>query len=422
MARISRDARLETRHARSRLKPRHEPYWRQIYPGLFIGYRKGARGSTWIARRSVEGKYSKKTLGMADDVADADGVEILDYSQAHQLAIEFNPTAEQRARGPYTVADAMSDYLDWYKLNRKDYKRTKYTIDGHILPKLGKIAVADLTAPKINKWLSDLVTAPVRRRGEENVVEIDPNDADAIRRRKASANRILTVLKAALNRAWEQGLVTSADPWQRVKPFRAVDVPKERYLSEQECARLLNATALEFRPMVQAALLTGCRYGELCRLEAHDFNAEAGVLVIRESKAGKRRHIPLTNEGVTFFKQATAGKVRGELIFMRPDGEAWGAGHQARRMREASAAAKIEPPVSFHDLRNTYGSLLAMKGVPLNVISEVLGHADTRMTQRHYAHLQPGYVADTVRANLPSFGVPATNVIPLEKKKASQNG
>lgn len=67
-----------------------------------------------------------------------------------------------------------------------------------------------------------------------------------------------------------------------------------------------------------------------------------------------------------------------------------------------SALARIEPAVSFHILRHTYASVLAMRGVPLGVIAAQLGHADTRMTERHYAHLAPNYVADTVRAALQS--------------------
>ena len=54
-------------------------------------------------------------------------------------------------------------------------------------------------------------------------------------------------------------------------------------------------------------------------------------------------------------------------------------------------------------LRHTYGSLLASRGVPLQVIAELLGHADTRITSRHYAHLMPSFVSDTLRANLPTF-------------------
>ena len=60
-----------------------------------------------------------------------------------------------------------------------------------------------------------------------------------------------------------------------------------------------------------------------------------------------------------------------------------------------------------------------MKGVPLQVIAELLGHADTRITHKHYAHLMPSYVADVVRAHLPNFGeTEESNVLPLSKKTA----
>jgi len=57
----------------------------------------------------------------------------------------------------------------------------------------------------------------------------------------------------------------------------------------------------------------------------------------------------------------------------------------------------IEPEINFHVLRHTYGSLLASKGVPLQVIAELLGHSDTRITSQHYAHLMPSFVSDTLR-------------------------
>ena len=80
-------------------------------------------------------------------------------------------------------------------------------------------------------------------------------------------------------------------------------------------------------------------------------------------------------------------------------------------MDAASARATVEPAATFHILRHTYASALAMKGVPMGVIAAQLGHADTRMTERHYAHLSPGYVADTIRAALPALGiVEKTNV------------
>ena len=50
-------------------------------------------------------------------------------------------------------------------------------------------------------------------------------------------------------------------------------------------------------------------------------------------------------------------------------------------------------------------TLLAMQGVPMPVIARQLGHADTRMTEKHYAHLSPNYVADTIRAHFPELGI-----------------
>lgn len=82
----------------------------------------------------------------------------------------------------------------------------------------------------------------------------------------------MTVLKAALNHAHCNELVSHADEWGRVKPFRGAGAPREQYLSQDECQRLMNAAESGFRNLIRAALLTGCRYGELARLECRGFN------------------------------------------------------------------------------------------------------------------------------------------------------
>src|SRR5215470_15070292 len=82
MARTVRDTNLETRTARARLKARGEPYWRAIDRGAHLGYYRGARGGSWIARLYREGRYQKHDLGRADDVTDGDGLHVLDYSHA----------------------------------------------------------------------------------------------------------------------------------------------------------------------------------------------------------------------------------------------------------------------------------------------------------------------------------------------------
>jgi integrase len=89
----------------------------------------------------------------------------------------------------------------------------------------------------------------------------------------------------------------------------------------------------------------------------------------------------LTEEGLRLFASLTAGKLGNDPVFVRHDGGVWGKSHQLRPMLEACKRAKINPAISFHVLRHTHGSTLAMRGVPMGVIAEQLGHADTRMTE-----------------------------------------
>ncbi|QFY42686.1 site-specific integrase [Candidatus Methylospira mobilis] len=427
MARMTRDAKLETREARGRLEiPQDKrPYWRQLTPGVFLGYRKSKTGGVWLARISANEvgvdsatPYIQKNMGTADDFADSNGADILTYAEAFKKIQAFAESLKQhdKPKGKYTVADAVKDYLtEHYAKDGRSITTTKGTYNVHILPQLGDKIVVELKSQHINKWLTNLAEAPKRNRGK--LVEIDKTDEDEVRKRRATANRILTALKAALNHAYRAGRVASDDAWRRVSPFKRADAPKIRFLSTDECNRLLNAADTDFRPMVRAGLLTGCRYGELTKLKVSDFNESNGSIHIRISKGGKSRHVPLTGEGVEWFAEWTAGKAGNALVFTRPDGDAWGRSHQTRPMQEASDRAIIVPAVSFHILRHAYASLLVSTGVPLQVVADALGHADIRMTQRHYGHLQPSYAAEQIRANLPSFGATEKKVTPITSRK-----
>jgi integrase len=213
-------------------------------------------------------------------------------------------------------------------------------------------------------------------------------------------NRILTVLKAALNHAWREGRVVSDDAWRRVTPFREADAARVRYLDRDECRRLVNASPAPLRTIVRGALLSGARYSELARMRVADFHHDSGTLLVRTSKAGKVRHIELTAEGLAFFRGSAAGRSGSELLFHR-QGAAWGKSHQTRPLAEACCAAKISPSASFHTLRHTYASLMVMDAVPLMVVARNLGHADTRMVEKHYGHLATSYVRKAIRAAKP---------------------
>jgi len=401
VSRLSRDHRLETRQARTRLKLRHEPYWRQIHHGLFVGYRKGAKGGAWVVRKLQDGRYRKRKLGIADDRQDANDQDVLSYKQAHLKAIAFAQKQTDAEHGlDYTVAQAMRDYLVWHRVNSRNHENTDSVIRANILPRLGRFRLEDLTTAILRRW-------------HTKRAEIDSDDPERRRRRKATANRNLSVLKAALNHAWENGNADNAEIWRRVRPFKGVEAATVRYLTEARC--LLGACAPDFQRLVRGALLTGCRYGELTRLVASDFEREAGVITIRLSKAGKVRHVPLNAEGRLFFTRITTGMQREQIVFTKANGIEWRSAEQARPMRRACQVAGIDPPVSFHILRHTYGSFLAKRAVSLQVIAKLLGHSDTRMTEKHYAHLQPDYVAQMVRENLPQLETQEKNVVVLAR-------
>jgi integrase len=430
-ARTARNSSLETRTARVRLRIRRTPYFAKIAKGLRLGYYRGSIAGSWVARcYRGAGVYATEALGIADDTLDADGVKVLDYWQAQEHARRWGErqrlVAEGRLReGSYTVANAVADYLAEITAEKSPaaVQGAKYVFDAWILPDLGAIEVEKLTTDRINRWRNKLATQPKRVRRKLTAIEAatrkTPDDEDARRARKATANRVLTMLKAALNRAFHGDRVSSDSAWRRVRPFKKVDEAVVRYLSAVEARRLVRACPEDFAKLVQAALLTGCRYSELARLKCANFNRDSGTLAIRLSK-GKIRHVVLTDEAKQSFVDWTQDKDAADHVFLRVDNDVWGASHQKRPLDEASERAGIAPAVTFHILRHTHGSHLAMAGVPMGVIAAQLGHADTRMTEKHYAHLAPSYVAQTIRANFPVLGLIGDGkVIPLPRTKGA---
>lgn len=433
MTRSVRDTNLETRTARLRLPARRKPYWRLLESGLHLGYRRtaGGGGGTWTARRFIgDGKYLEKKVGVADDLQEADGTRLLSFKQAQEAAREWWQAERRRDLGhapdggPYTVGRALDDYF--VARERRGSKGTtgdRTIAAARITPSLGDIEVSSLTTRRIREWHASIAAAPklVRTKAKAAQPAEKPHnvtDSEAVRARRATANRILTILKAALNHAFHDGRIEGDHAWRKVKPFREVDVPVIRFLTDDEAVRLVNASAGSFQDLVRGALLTGCRYGELTRMRAGDYNPHTGTITVRMSKSGKPRHVVLTDEGQDLFDSLAAGRMTTDLVFKRSDGTGWLASQQQRPLEAACDRAKILPQATFHILRHTYASKLAMQGAPMGVIAAQLGHSDTRMTERHYAHLAPSYVADTVRATLPRLGIVENQTVAPMKRGA----
>jgi integrase len=421
MPRQVRDANLETRTARSRLKMRKDPYFRLIEQGLHLGYRRLTSGpGTWVRRQYDGERYRIENIRtpsgefvIADDYADADGRKVMSFAQA-QAVLRAPFAAHRTKQRRYTVADAVADYLNAKAADGRDINDARCRVQLHILPELGNKDCAGLTTEQLRKWHRALANAAPHRRAKLNEEHYGSRDNGQQRRRQASANRVLTILKAVLNHAFIDGKVASDAAWRKAKRFKNVDKARLRYLTVAEAQRLINACDAEFRPLVQAALLSGCRYGQLAASAVSDFNPDAGTLRVSSRKGDgteKIYHVHLTDEGVKFFRGVCAGRAGNELMF-RVDGREWRRSEQTRPMADAIERARIRPSASFHALRHTWASHAVMNGVPLLVVAKNLGHSDTRMVERHYGHLAPGYVAEAIRAGAPRyFEVPESNKV-----------
>jgi integrase len=421
MPRLARDARLDSRSAREKLIPRASAYFHKLDAGLDLGYRRlRGRPGPWVARfYGGDGTYRHETFATADDWSDANGVDVLDWRQAQEEARRRRDEQVQVAAGKgraNTVADAIARYLESLEARGKNTWDTRVRAEVTILPALGHVRVAELTTDQLRKWQLELAQTPKRRRtakGQAQRFHRNSTDPEAIRRRRATANRYVAILRSALTVAFRDGLVASDQAWRRVKLFENVTAARIRYLSVAETTRLLNACEAVTRDLVQAALATGCRYGELCRLTVRDFDADVGTIHVLRSKTGKSRHVHLTDEGIAFFRGLCAGRASDELMLCRAGGLAWGPSNQTQPLLHACQRAGIKPAIGIHVLRHTYCSLAIMGGAPLFAVATALGHSDTRMVQKHYGHLAPNYMREALRAALPAFGLRASNVRPL---------
>lgn len=305
----------------------------------------------------------------------------------------------------YTVAEAMDNYVNWFRTHGRDVKSIQYYANSYILPHFGHRAVMELTPPEIRAWHEGLANSPRARHrgfGKPRMYYPPPKTDEEKRKRRQSANGFLMVLKAALNLAFREGLVPSDAPWRPVQAFKGAAIANVTHLSIEECRKLLPMLSPDFRELVRGALYTGARLMELCRMTAEDFNPQAGSVHIPPSKTFRARHVVLSEEGRVFFADKVANLARTDLIFRRTDGQAWRAPDPAYRLKLPCQLAGL-PQVSFHAFRHTYASTLVMAGTPIAVVAKNLGHRSTEICERYYLHLTDSYVAAEIRARTPSL-------------------
>ena len=279
-----------------------------------------------------------------------------------------------------------------------EQRAKKSMLERSIIPFFGNLPVSKISAHHIEQYKALQVKAGVSN--------------------KTIRNR-LTVLYKCLSSAHEWLKLSTPLPkvkWPKCPP------PKTDYLSPEECELLLahaNGTVFE---MVLIALRTGMRQGELKGLQWSSINWQNRSVVVRHSfcdirqmldtpKSNRERHIPLDADvyEILYKRKKSTG-----YVFMDSDNnKPFNSPRLNLRLAKVCEKAGMRK-ITWHILRHTFASHLAMRGVPLNAIQTLLGHSSIATTMR-YAHVAPSTLRTAIEMLNPktavnaNFGQPVGN-------------
>ena len=212
---------------------------------------------------------------------------------------------------------------------------------------------------------------------------------------KKTANTLLGILKLALEMAWENGEFENERIWRTIRRLPHKDTPRQLALSRPECTRLLAACRVDLGKLVLAALYTGCRVSELCRLQVRDVSVSERFLYVEAGKSRRGRYVHLPSDAVAFFAAECSEKSQTDLIFTMASGHRWNGNHK-HLFRAAVSAAGLPSDFVFHGLRHTYASQLVQAGMPLIFVARQLGHASTDTVSRTYGHLSAAHIEQEI--------------------------
>ena len=208
------------------------------------------------------------------------------------------------------------------------------------------------------------------------------------KRSPATANALLRHVKAAFNYAVEHGYLRES-PLRYIRAVRQNSKPM-RILSQAEVAILLENLSSSWGNLVRAAIYTGARSGELCRLRPGDVDLNQCIVTIRSTaanptKSKKTRLVPVPTASRDYFTGMIDRAGQGMLL-QNEKGFSWTTNQISKFFKPTALKCGIEA-CTFHDLRRTYGAWLVMEGVDLVTVQQNLGHSDISVTVKHYAHM-----------------------------------
>ena len=203
----------------------------------------------------------------------------------------------------------------------------------------------------------------------------------------SSLNRDMTPLRAALNLAYKDGLVTSNFAWKnKLLPIPGADKRREIYLEQKERERLIAAADVDIRPFLRAMTYLPLRPGAIAALRVSDLDRRLGTLTIPQDKAGAGRKIPLPHEVLAFISDQCRDKFPGAPIFCRGDGRPWTKDAWKKPVRVAATRAKLPTGTTCYSLRHSTITDLIQRGVDAMTVAKISG-TSIKMIDQHYGHL-----------------------------------
>ncbi len=204
----------------------------------------------------------------------------------------------------------------------------------------------------------------------------------------SSINRELAMLSKAFNLAIREWEWLKDNPVSKV-PFEKENNKRDRWLSFDEEKRFFEHCPGWLSEIVTFALNTGLRQDELLSLEWFRVSLSRRTILIQNTKSGKPRTIPLNRFALGVLGDKSNKKVLNikDLVFVNNAGSKINPSGLRKSFYKVLKEVEIKN-FKFHDLRHTFATRLAQKGIDIYMIAKLLGHEDIRMTQR-YAHHCP---------------------------------
>ncbi|MFG6432957.1 tyrosine-type recombinase/integrase [Roseateles sp. LYH14W] len=385
--------RIDTVAARGKLKTRREPYWHRVRKGCFVGFRKmSATGGGWMARARDDGPADAKQffhpLGDFSDIADH-----LRFDAATKAAfIWFDHIERGGQAGPTTVRVACSRYVDHVRTlkGEKAAKDAEQRFDNYVLndKKLAETNLAKLTPSQVGVWRDSLISRPTKS---------GPNRGQ--RRSDSTLNRDLTPFRAALNLAFEDGLVTTDFAWRtKLRPIKGADRSRDLYLDRGQRQSFLTKAPVDLAAFIRGMCQVPLRPGAVAALDAGGWDRRLKVLKLGKDKSGRDRRIKMPDVVADHFDAATKDKLPTAPMFTRFDGKRWDKDAWKWPIKETVKAAGLPPGTTAYTFRHSVITDLVVEGLDLLTIAQISG-TSVVMIERHYGHLR-GDVASAALARV----------------------